>query len=106
LKVQKPIATTEPIHGLGPGETEAIALAMEIGADLLLIDDRDGVRHARQRGLRVVGTLAVIDEAAARGWLALPDALARLQRTNFRASDALLRSLLEGDAERKARRRE
>jgi hypothetical protein len=49
----------------------------------------------------------MIDESAAQDLLALPDALERPQRTNFRrASDALLRGLLEGDAERRARRRE
>ena len=106
LKIRQPRAMTEPASELGRGEAEAIALAREIGADLLLMDDRDGTRYARQSGLRVVGTLAVIDEAASRGLLSLPEALERLQRTNFRVSDELLRSLLEGDTERRARRRE
>ena len=106
LKVRGPRAMTEPARELGRGEAEAIALAKEIGADLLLMDDRDGTRHARQRGLGVIGTLAVIDEAAARGLLSLSEALARLQQTNFRVSEALLRTLLEREAERDARRRE
>jgi hypothetical protein len=33
--------------GLGPGEAAAIALALELSADALLIDDRDARREAR-----------------------------------------------------------
>lgn len=36
---------------LDPGEREAIQLAEEIGADLLLMDERVGVRIARGRGM-------------------------------------------------------
>jgi predicted nucleic acid-binding protein len=53
----------------------------------------------------VTGTLGVLEEAARRGLLNLPDALARLQQTSFRASPTLLRLLLERDAERKSRQR-
>jgi predicted nucleic acid-binding protein len=42
---------------LGDGEREAIALAIEIGADAVLIDERAGRRVAEEAGLKVVGTL-------------------------------------------------
>src|SRR4051812_43006999 len=42
---------------LDEGERAAIVLAAQIGADLLLIDDRDGVNVARGRGFAVTGTL-------------------------------------------------
>ena len=45
---------------LDPGEREAIQLAEEIGADLLLMDERAGVRIARGRGMLVTGTLGVL----------------------------------------------
>ena len=45
------------IAGLDAGETSAIALALELQADLLLMDDRPGVRAARKRGLVVAGTI-------------------------------------------------
>lgn len=42
------------------GEAEAIALAEEIKADQLLIDERKGRRLAREQGLPVIGLLGVV----------------------------------------------
>jgi hypothetical protein len=42
---------------LDEGEAQAIGLAMERRADLLLIDERDGAIAARALGLTVTGTL-------------------------------------------------
>jgi predicted nucleic acid-binding protein len=42
------------------GEAEAIALAEELHADHLLIDERKGRRLAQQQGVSVVGLLGVI----------------------------------------------
>jgi predicted nucleic acid-binding protein len=55
------------VEGLDEGEAAAIALAISLGADLLLTDDRKGVIVARGKGLRVTGTLGVLDIAAQRG---------------------------------------
>ena len=52
------------VVGLVPA---AIALAEELKADRLLIDERDGRDVAKQRGLSVVGTLNVLNEAADEG---------------------------------------
>jgi predicted nucleic acid-binding protein len=41
------------------GEAEAIALALEMKADWLLIDEREGRAMARQLGMRVTGVLGV-----------------------------------------------
>jgi predicted nucleic acid-binding protein len=41
---------------LDAGEREAISLACELQVSLLLMDERDGVKIARQRGLNVIGT--------------------------------------------------
>lgn len=49
---------------LDPGEEDAIALAIEIHADLLLMDDREGVLAARNKGLTVTGTLGPLGLAA------------------------------------------
>ena len=48
---------------LGDGEREAIVLAQRAGADILLMDDREGVEEAHRRGLTVIGTLGVLDLA-------------------------------------------
>ena len=45
---------------LDPGEAEAIALALELSADLILLDERDGRSAAERAGLRVTGVLGVL----------------------------------------------
>ena len=45
---------------LGDGEAEAIALALEVGAGQLVIDERRGRRVAQRLGLKVAGTLGVL----------------------------------------------
>ena len=89
---------------LGCGEQEAIALAMEQHANLLLIDERDGTQAARQYELTVIGTLGVLDQAAARGWISLLRAFNRLEQTSFRCPRALMSALLEEDRQRKKTR--
>jgi len=79
---------------LGPGEREAIALAAELSADALLMDDRDGRREAAKRNLVVLGTLRVLADAEAHGFANLRVALDRLRLTNFRADDKLIERLL------------
>jgi len=48
---------------LDPGEVEAIALALERRADLILVDERLGRQVAMALGLRVTGLLGVLAEA-------------------------------------------
>jgi predicted nucleic acid-binding protein len=83
-----------PVTGLHKGEAAAIALAESLHADLLLIDERRGVRAAERRGLRVTGTLGVLDLAAERGLLDFVQAIRLLEGTTFRRPTALLETLL------------
>jgi predicted nucleic acid-binding protein len=82
-------------YRLHAGEHETILLAKEENADLVIIDERDGRRAAEQEGLRVVGTLRVLYEAARQGLCDLDDAYARLQQTNFHASPRLYQHFLD-----------
>jgi predicted nucleic acid-binding protein len=88
---------------LDEGERDAIALAEEQQAGLLLMDERDGATAARARNLEVIGTLGVLDIAAARGWIDLQDMFDRLQQTTFRTPQRLMATMLEQDALRKKR---
>lgn len=45
---------------LDEGEAEAIILAIERGADLMLVDERRGRRTATAAGLTVIGLLGVV----------------------------------------------
>lgn len=79
---------------LDDGERAAIQLAVRISADLVLMDDRDGVAVARSKGFAVTGTLGVLDLAARRGMIRLNDAFARLGATNFRCPPQIIQALL------------
>ena len=93
-------ASPDPALKLGAGEREAIALAEEVGADLLLVDDRKARREALRRGLAVTGTLAVLVVAAERGLVDLPEAIAELQQTTFRAPAELLAEIVRRHGDR------
>lgn len=41
-----PLRLDAGVAGLGPGETEAISIALELNSDALLLDDRRGIREA------------------------------------------------------------
>jgi predicted nucleic acid-binding protein len=79
---------------LDEGERAAILFATQIGADLLLIDDRDGVNVARSRGFAVTGTLGILDLAATRGLIRLNEAVEQLKNTSFRYPPEVLDALL------------
>jgi len=83
-----------------PGETEAISLALEIRADLLLADDKKARRVARERGLATTGAVGVLELAAVRGHLDLRQALEKLRATDFNVSDTVLDAALARDAAR------
>ncbi len=94
----------EDLEALDPGERDAILLALELGVDAILIDEAEGRREAQRRNVRVVGTLAVLEQAAQRGLIELPAVLERLRQTNFRLSASLIRQLLDRDAKRGIRK--
>jgi predicted nucleic acid-binding protein len=93
------------LEHLDAGEREAISLASELQAILLLMDERDGVAIARLRGLKVVGTLAALDLAAAHGLVDLQTMFDRLRATTFRSPVRLMVSMLEQDAAQETSRR-
>ncbi len=81
---------------LDRGESETLALAVEMGADIVLLDEKEG-RHAAQRlGARVIGTVGVLLEAKARNKIAAvrPHLDALRQVAGFYLSDSLYRSVL------------
>lgn len=80
---------------LDPGETAAICVAVERGADLILSDDRPARLTATRLGIEVKGTLGVLVEAKRRGKLeAIAPALAALKQGGTWLSDQLVERIL------------
>jgi predicted nucleic acid-binding protein len=79
---------------LGAGEREAISLALEVQADVLLIDERAGRLEAEARQIAVAGTLAVLLQASLRNYFEFPAALKELRRYGFRVSRDLEATML------------
>ncbi len=91
----KPTTSLTP---LDPGEEEALWLAQECGGRCraLLIDDRRGRLVARRRGLRFLGTSAVLLVAKERGLLPeISSALDQLAAAGYRLADRLRQQVLE-----------
>lgn len=85
---------------LDAGESEAIILARELDANLLLVDERVAKRKARTLGLPTLGTLGVLLLAKDQGWLvALRPLLEDLRRAGFRMSHDLYRQVLDSAGE-------
>ena len=94
LTIQAVSVIDETLSTLDPGEQAAITLAQTLSADLLIIDERLGRKIASDRGLAVIGTLGILDDAATQGFIDLPETIAQLQKTNFRVSRRIIQALL------------
>jgi predicted nucleic acid-binding protein len=77
------------------GEAEAIALAMELGDVILILDDKKARRVAQQIGLRVIGTVGMLLRAKRQGVIAeIKPLLTALIQADFRITDAIIREAL------------
>jgi predicted nucleic acid-binding protein len=95
LEVLSPTVVADAkLAKLDAGERDAIALAEELSADQLIVDELLGRREAERRSLPVIGTVGVLREAAEVGLLDLRSAFERLRQTSFHVSPAILASLL------------
>ena len=82
--------TLPALNRLHRGEREALILARQLDADLVLVDELAARRAAERLGLRVMGLLGVLDEAARRRRLDFSSALDRLVATDFYLSPQLI----------------
>lgn len=86
-------------------DLEVILLAKELNASLLLMDDQRARRYARALGVVTLGTLGLLEAAAARGLISLPAAIEKLRGTSFFITDELIKAALRRDTDRIRQRR-
>lgn len=80
---------------LDEGESEAIAIALEEKAELVLLDDSDAREKARLYGLRITGVIGVLLRAKKDGKIdSLKDCLSELRQSGFRIRGSLEEHLL------------
>ena len=95
-------ALDQHLEKLGPGERESISLAtMHMPDVLLLMDEAKGRQEAERRHIRFMGTLGVLDKAAAASLIDLPTAIDRLLQTSFYVTPGLLKAVLDQDSLRR-----
>ena len=83
------------LSDLDAGEREAILLAKQAEANLIILDEQAGRAVARERGLALTGTIGVLGAAALAGLVNAVSVVKELQQTSFRASPDLYRWLLD-----------
>jgi predicted nucleic acid-binding protein len=80
---------------LDNGESEAIALALETDADLILLDDAEAREKARLYNLKITGTLGILLRAKKEGkFQSFNEVMEDLLKTGFWINSTLQRRLL------------
>lgn len=92
---QTNLTANAALDHLDAGEREAILLARELSADLLLVDDKPARQTAVSFGVAVTGTLGILDRAAREGLIDLKAVIGKLQKTNFHIAGDLIQKLLD-----------
>ena len=83
------------------GEAEAICLAIEQHARLLIIDDKKGRKAAKKHGIRIIGTGGILVVAKKKGLLVkVSPILEDLAGVGYRLSPMLCHRILELAGER------
>lgn len=94
---QRVITIQESEENIDLGEAEAIALALDLKADLLLMDERRGRLVATSYGLQVTGLLGVLVQAKQNNLIKIvkPVVDQLIEQADFRVSSQLYSAILE-----------
>jgi predicted nucleic acid-binding protein len=91
-----------PQKKIGDGEREAFALALELKADAVLLDDEGAEVEARRLNIPTIRLFAILETAAEGELLDLPQALDAMRKTSFRLPPVkTIEEMLERDRKRK-----
>lgn len=81
---------------LDHGEAEALVLAQELNADLMVMDEIKGRKFGQELGLRVIGLLGILIQAKEQNYFAeLKPYLEELVHLGFRIKPSLYQKVLE-----------
>jgi predicted nucleic acid-binding protein len=94
LIVRAPQTIPQDFDNLDFGERQALALAKEVRADLILLDDKIARRSAELASLKVKGTLGVIADAAKVGLVDFRVTVEQLQRTSMHLDTKLVQRII------------
>lgn len=83
-------------RSIGVGETEALGLALQIGADLAILDEKAGRSLAQLLGVRVTATLGILITAKQQGFVTtVGPLLEKLRANDFFISSPLFDHILQ-----------
>lgn len=81
---------------LDPGEASSIGLAASYENALLIIDEGKGRKVAKELGISITGSLGILILAKKKRLVPLiKPIIEKIQKTNFRLSEALIEKVLE-----------
>jgi uncharacterized protein len=99
LVIKAPINTSkvgELLNTLDLGESEAIALSLELKADYLLIDEKQGRLVAVENNIKVIGTLGILLEAKNQKLInSVKDKMDQLKAIGFWISNSIYQKVIE-----------
>ncbi|NET62811.1 MAG: DUF3368 domain-containing protein, partial [Symploca sp. SIO2E6] len=86
------------LETLDLGEREAILLAERMEANLVILDDKAARRIATKRGLKIIGILGIIKDAARAQLLDVEVTFEQLQTAGFWVAPSLIKRLLTDES--------
>jgi predicted nucleic acid-binding protein len=96
IPVQDRVAVEVLRNELDDGESETIVLARELGASLILIDEKLARRKTAQMGLKTIGTLGILVMAKTSGLTpTVRSHLDALKSSSFRMTRKLYDEILQ-----------
>ena len=92
------LALFTPQKKIDDGERETFALALGLKADVVLLDDRAALPEAKRLGLQTISLFTLLERAAMRDLIDLPQTFAKLRTTSLRLPpEELIQAMLERD---------
>lgn len=104
VKIKNQTVVAKLTKHLDLGESEAIALSMELQSDVLIIDEVAGRSVAKKLGRNIIGMVGVLLEAKKKGYIAsVRPYLDKLRATGFRLGEEVYQLALKLSQESQAK---